>query len=312
MPNRLDRALPGSADTIPLVLVLENARFTRHSTDKEHRTMTNTAALPQVLHFTDPGLREQLEALPASTALIGIGTDGTAIAVDVDHAPHILVCTGTGTGTGTGGGSTTVLRTLAAQFLHQGVHALVLDGPLVAHLWTKELPTVTHRGSVAGIHDALVRLATELQRRLHLDAALDDAPRLMVVLDRADDTMRHLARYWETSRQKGDPKKSPAITALEDVLHAGRQARIHVLYNGRGSGGLAPAARDQFATVILARVSAGTWQRIAPIAGPAPKPSAHPGRVHVVQDGTAHQTQVLLMTDAEAADWLTATAAGEI
>ncbi|MFY4722205.1 hypothetical protein [Streptomyces sp. LaBMicrA B280] len=36
------------------------------------------------------------------------------------------------------------------------------------------------------------------------------------------------------------------------------------------------------------------------------------GRVHVVQDGDAHLAQVPLLTDAEAADWLTATAAGKI
>ncbi|MGW6395376.1 hypothetical protein ACWFR1_33880 [Streptomyces sp. NPDC055103] len=68
--------------------------------------------------------------------------------------------------------------------------------------------------------------------------------------------MRHLASYWENFRQKDDPKKPPAVTALEDALHAGHQARIHVLCNGRASG--APAAREQFATVILARVSTGT------------------------------------------------------
>ncbi|WP_058043892.1 hypothetical protein [Streptomyces roseifaciens] len=35
--------------------------------------MTNTTiALPTLLRLTDPGLREQLEALPASAALIGI------------------------------------------------------------------------------------------------------------------------------------------------------------------------------------------------------------------------------------------------
>ncbi|MEU1693645.1 hypothetical protein ABZ590_19815 [Streptomyces hirsutus] len=256
-----------------------------------------------MLRLTDPGLREQLEALPASAALIGVSTDGTAIAVDVDNAPHILVCTGTG------GGSTTILRTLTAQFLHQGAHALVLDATRISHLWAKELSTVTHRGNVAGIHDALVGLATELKRRTDLD----DVPRLMVVFDQTDDTLRHLARYWETFRQEGNLKKSPAITALEAVLYEGRQARIHVLYNGLASGGgLTPSAREQFATVILARVGTSIWQRLAPIAGPAPKRSAHPGRVHVVQDGTAHQTQALLLTDAEAADWLTATAAGEI
>lgn len=64
--------------------------------------------------------------------------------------------------------------------------------------------------------------------------------------------------------------------------------------------------------MILAWVSANTWQRPAPVAGPTPRLSAHPGRVHVVQEGTAHQTQALLLTDAEAADWLTATAAGDI
>ncbi|MFE8965063.1 hypothetical protein [Streptomyces iakyrus] len=56
---------------------------------------------------------------------------------------------------------------------------------------------MTHRGNVAGIHDTLVGLATELKRRIALDGDLDGVPRLMVVIDRADDTLRHLARYWE-------------------------------------------------------------------------------------------------------------------
>ncbi|MFI0141961.1 hypothetical protein [Streptomyces luteogriseus] len=73
-----------------------------------------------------------------------------------------------------------------------------------------------------------------------------------------------------------------------------------------------PGAREQFSTVILARVSPGMWQRLAPIVDPAPTSSLLSGRIHVVQDGDAHPAQVPLMTDAEAADWLTATAAGEI
>ncbi|MBH1938988.1 hypothetical protein I5Q34_32825 [Streptomyces sp. AV19] len=173
---------------------------------------------------------------------------------------------------------------------------------------------MTHRGSVAGIHDALVGLASELQRRTNLPTGdLDGVPRLIVVLDQADATLRQLSRYWETFRQKDDPKQSPGVAALEDVLYAGRQARIHVLCNGQAAGGgLSPAAREQFATVVLARFTANTWQRLAPMAGPVPKSSPLPGRAHVVQDGTAHPTQVLLMTDAEAADWLAATAAGDV
>lgn len=166
-----------------------------------------------MLSFSAPDLREQIEALPEGTALIGISTTGRAIAVDLDtESPHVLVCTASG------GGSTTMLRSLTAQFLHQGAHALVLDPKRISHLWAKALPTVTHRGNIAGIHDALVNLAAELERRLDLDGDLDDVPRLIVAVDAANSTLRQLARYWETFQQEDDPKTSPAIAALEEAL----------------------------------------------------------------------------------------------
>ncbi|MGW0291207.1 hypothetical protein [Streptomyces tuirus] len=114
-----------------------------------------------------------------------------------------------------------------------------------------------------------------------------------------------------TFRQKDDPKRSPAIAALEAVLDEGRAARIPVIYDGPATvgGRLIPGAREQFSTVILARVSVGMWQLLAPIVDPALKSVSLPGRVHVVQDGTGHVAQVPLMTDAEVADWLTATEA---
>ncbi|MER6103670.1 hypothetical protein ABT115_15430 [Streptomyces sp. NPDC001832] len=259
-------------------------------------------ALPKMLSFSAPDLREQIEALPEGTALIGISTDGRAIAVDLDvEAPHVLVCTASG------GGSTTMLRSLTAQFLHQGAHALVLDPKRIAHLWAKALPTVTHRGNIAGIHDALVGLGSELKRRLDLEGDLEDVPRLIVALDEANATLRQLARYWETVRQKDDPKTSPAITALEDALWAGRAARIHVIFDGRPHATvLGPETREQFATVILARFTADTWERLVPMAGPAPK-QRHPQRgcFHVVQQDSTHETQAVRMTDADVVNWLT-------
>ena len=53
------------------------------------------------------------------------------------------------------------------------------------------------------------------------------------------------------------------------------------------------------------------WQRLAPIAGPVSKNSALPGRAHVMEDGTGRPPQMLLLTDAEAADWLAAMGAEE-
>ncbi|MGQ7754908.1 hypothetical protein ACUN29_41905 (plasmid) [Streptomyces sp. WC2508] len=257
-----------------------------------------------MLSFYAPDLREQIEAMPEGTALIGISTTGQAITVDLDsESPHVLVCTASG------GGSTTVLRSLTAQFLHQGAHALVLDPKRISHLWAKALPTVTHRGNVAGIHDALLGLAAELKRRNALaDAdALADVPRLIVAMDSANATLSRLARYWETFRSQDDPKTSPAITALEDALWSGRAARVHVILDGTPrTSVLGAAAHELFATVILARVTADTWQRLAPLAGPAPKQRhKQRGRFHVVQHSEAHETQAIWMTDADVVNWLT-------
>ncbi|MFK0017072.1 hypothetical protein [Streptomyces sp. NPDC091027] len=263
--------------------------------------MTKTV-LPTMLSFSAPDLRERIEALPEGTALIGISTSGRAIAVDLDaESPHVLVCTGSG------GGSTTVLRSLTAQFLHQGAHALVLDPKRISHLWAKALPTVTHRGNVAGIHDALVGLGEELARRLTLtDAELDTTPRLIVSVDSAHSALRQLTRYWETFRNKDDPHTSLAVTALEAALWSGRAARVHVLLDGTpATSALGAAPHELFGTVVLARVSATTWQRLAPFTGPALKPSRHRGRGHVIQHGEMHETQAVWMTDADVVTWLT-------
>jgi hypothetical protein len=122
--------------------------------------MTKTT-LPDLIRLTDPGLREALDALPASTALIGVGIGGQPVAVDLDDAPHVLVST-----CGCGG-SSTILRTVTAQLLHHGAHALVLDIKWrISHPWAHQLPTVTYRASIADIHDALAGLAAELRRRI--------------------------------------------------------------------------------------------------------------------------------------------------
>lgn len=52
-------------------------------------------------------------------------------------------------------------------------------------------------------------------------------------------------------------------------------------------------------TVILGQVPTGTWQRLVPMAGHAPKDRAHSGGVHAVTGGTAHPTQMLDLADPE-------------
>ncbi|MFH9742680.1 hypothetical protein ACH4MA_33955 [Streptomyces roseolus] len=87
-----------------------------------------TSNLPEALRLSDPGVREQLQALSGSLVLIGLTTDGQPVCADLDaDSPHVLFCSATG------GGTTTVPRTLTAQFLHHGAHALVLDLKMMPH-----------------------------------------------------------------------------------------------------------------------------------------------------------------------------------
>ncbi|MFE4823170.1 hypothetical protein ACFRFU_43530 [Streptomyces sp. NPDC056704] len=171
------------------------------------------------------------------------------LTVDLNGAPHVLVSTCTG------GGSSTILRTLTAQLLHHGAHALVLDIKRISQPWARQLPTVTYRADVADIHDALVGLVDELRRRIDVaDRHGDDVGllRLVVVFESGDATLRKLARHWETVRRPGDPMVSPAFTALTDVLFAGAMVRMHVLFDGDPTlSVLGPEGREQFSTAIL-------------------------------------------------------------
>jgi hypothetical protein len=114
-------------------------------------------------------------------------------------------------------------------------------------------------------------------------------------------TLHNLARHWNTVRETDDPKTSPAVTTLGELLLAGRQARMNVLLADHLNRPLGPEARENVSTLVLGRVTTGTWKRLAPHLGTVPKGKTHPGRVHVVQGTTAHPTQVLFMSDAEAA-----------
>lgn len=272
-------------------------------------TKTTTTTTTTTLRLTDPVVREQLEALPASLVLIGLTPDGQPVCVDLDaDSPHVLV------GTGTGGGATTVLRTLAAQLLHHGSHALVLDLKRASHRWASGVPGVTYCREISDIHNALVGLRAELQHRLALieqRGDIDDLPRLTLVFEAADNTLRQLARYWDTIREKDDPKTSPAVDAFEYVLFAGPQARIHVLATSQLATGILGEGRENFSTKVMGRVTTRTWERLAPEIHPTPEPNTQPGHVHVVQGWNTQPTHVLLLTDDEAADWLAATAAGK-
>lgn len=181
--------------------------------------------------FKDPKTRELVAKAKESAPIIGFGAGGRIVSVDLDdQSPHILV------NASTGGGKSVTLRCIACQMLHHGSRVFVLDTKRISHPWARGLPGVTYCADIADIHDQLIALGMEGRRRTRVadDLGIDAdpkaiGPRLLILLEEVNATMKQLARYWEKVRESGDPKVSPAVDALNEILYMGRQLRMHVL-----------------------------------------------------------------------------------
>lgn len=257
-------------------------------------------------------VRELIEAAPESAPLIGLGHRDQPVSVDLDsESPHILISASTG------GGKSFTARTILAQILHNGGLALVLDIKQISHAWCgRGMPNVRYERDIEDIHNALVALRGELDRRNALvNAGADEygnvdhihlGPRLVVLLEEINATAQRLAAYWRKIKTKDEPNVSPAVEALADVLYMGRAVRVHVIALGqlltaRALGG--PELRECFGTRILARYTVNAWRMLLPEVWPMPRSSRHPGRVQVGLAGQARETQVVLVTPQEARDY---------
>ncbi|MFE9403999.1 pRL2-11 [Streptomyces sp. NPDC006530] len=311
LPRSLGFSREVVADLITQKLALEGVTFSWHP---EGRTpyvrVKKTRKPPAKALFKDPKTQELVAKAKESAPIIGFGAGGQIVSVDLDaESPHILV------NASTGGGKSVTLRCIACQMLHHGSLVFVLDTKRISHPWAHGIDGVTYCRDIADIHDQLIALGVEDRRRtrvadeLGIDADPKDiGPRLLILLEEVNATMKMLARYWEKTRESGDPKVSPAVDALNEILYMGRQLRMHVLLvsqsaTARALGG--PEAREQFSTRILAKYSVNAWRMLAPEVHPAPKSTKHRGRAQVVSGGTARETQILFFTEAEAREWAT-------
>ncbi|MGW1076039.1 pRL2-11 [Streptomyces sp. NPDC002537] len=297
------------AELIVKKLALEGVSFSWRYAGKAPYVLVKKALRPpDKLLFKDPDVRELVRRAPEPAPLIGLGSGDRTVAVNLDDdSPHVLVAAGTG------GGKSVILRTIASQLIRNGALTYILDFKRISHPWARGVPGVTYCRDIAEIHDALIHLGAEGRHRIHLADQLGDeadltqvGPRMAILLEEVNATMKQLARYWEKIRGRNDPKTSPAIDSLAEILFMGRQVRLHVLLvaqsaTARALGG--PEMRENFATRILARYTQNAWRMLAPEVHPAPKSTRHTGRAQVVLGGIAHETQILFMTHAEAHAW---------
>jgi hypothetical protein len=236
----------------------------------------------------------------------GIGKQGRTVATSLSgDSPHL------GLSMGSGAGKSVTARALLAQRLYRGDIGLILDYKMISHQWARDLPNVVIARRPHEIHRALLWLGNEVERRNEVALAGADidgnvhsvvGPRLIVVCEELNAMMSRLRKYWAQVRDSDDPKRSPAIDALDAASFMGRQVLVNIIYIGqrlsvKASGGDGDA-RENIGVIGFGRYSASNWKMLAGD-HPMPPKSLTPGRLQVVTD-RVRETQAVFMPAREA------------
>lgn len=220
--------------------------------------------------------------------------------VDLDDDSAHIAASG-----GSGSGKSVLAQLPAVQVLRRGGRVVILDRK-GSHRWAIGLAGVDYCSRPEQMHDALLKLAklADDRNQEHFDEGDDWRPeyRVLVICEELNATIGQLRKYWAQNREKGEPKASPAIDALGDILYMGRSALVNVLaiaqmLTAQAIGG--PGARENFAVRCLARYTKNAWQMLVPEAA-MPRPSRVRGRWQIVSAGEATEVQVCYLTRAQA------------
>lgn len=231
---------------------------------------------------------------------LGQGAGDVPVTISLrDDSPHLAVSAGSGAG------KSVLAQLLAVQVLARGGRVVILDRK-GSHRWALDLPGVDYCIKPEQMHDALIK-ASMLADKRNIDAlrepeGWDPGPRVLVICEELNATIAQLAAWWEDNREKGQPKRSPAIRALNDIAFMGRSAKVHLLaiaqmLTARAVGG--PEARENFGVRCLARYTVNAWKMLVPECG-MPKATRTLGRWQIVVAGAATETQVCYLTAAQA------------
>jgi hypothetical protein len=231
---------------------------------------------------------------------VGQAAGGEPVVISLkDDSPHIAVSAGSGAG------KSVLAQLLAVQVLRRGGQVLILDRK-GSHRWAIGLAGVDYCTKPAQMHEALIRAAATASERndlsFHEEEDWDCGPRVLVICEEMNATIGQLTNLWADIRAKGEPKKSPAVSALADLLFMGRSAKYNVLaiaqmLTARAIGG--PEARENFGIRCLARYTKNAWKMLVPEAA-MPRASRTLGRWQVVIGGQAIEVQVAYLTAKQA------------
>lgn len=253
---------------------------------------------PALVTFAD--IEPYLDALKEHEFIVGLRAGSRPVIISVDDdAPHIACSAGSGAG------KSELAKVFGVQVLSRGGDVLILDLK-GSHRWARGLPGVTYCIDPGDMHSALIGTAALAARRnrqsMEEPEGWDPGPRRLVIFEEMNATVAQLKAYWESVREKGDPKLSPAIQAFRDIMFMGRSGKVNLfgvaqMLTANTTGG--PESRENFGIRCLARYTANNWRMLAPEVA-MPRKSKTRGRWQFVVAGEATETQVVLLTQTEA------------
>lgn len=244
-------------------------------------------------------IRDAITRAAEDEFVLGLGTAGGPVVISLgDDSPHIAISAGSGAG------KSVLAQLIAAQVLSRGGTVFILDRK-GSHKWAIGMAGVTYCRKPEQMHEALVALGklADLRNEDAFDKpdGWDPGDRVLVICEELNATFAQLGDYWAEVRESGDPKLSPAIRGLREILFMGRSAKVNVvaiaqLLTARAIGG--PESRENFGVRCLARYTSNAWKMLVPEAA-MPRASRTLGRWQVVVGGVATETQVAYLTAAQ-------------
>lgn len=263
-----------------------------------HVTWTVRKRPPAKVGYAD--LAARLPMLAEWEFFLGLGVGGKPVVVSLnDDSPH-AACSA-----GSGAGKSVLAQAIAVQVLARGGRVVILDLK-GSHRWALGLAHVDYCTRPEQMHDALIRVAALADQRnmdaLHEPEDWDPGPRCFVIAEELNATFSRLKDYWAETRDKGEPKTSPAVKAFRSILFMGRAAKVNMfavaqMLSANTTGG--PESRENFGIRALARYTRNNWQMLVPEAA-MPRASRTLGRWQIVVGGVATECQVVYLTAAEA------------
>lgn len=252
--------------------------------EKVRVTIAGTPLPPEVV--TLDMLADAIEGSPLERPVIGWGPDGPVHIDYVQDSPHVALSAAAGLG------KTTLLRFLLAQRMAHGVGVIILDAKRWSHRWAHKLGSdrLQYWYRIADMHEALVALGAELDRRINCDESeLGTFRTVDVVVEEINSLIKMLTAYWRGERKRiineakalkeqdmdydeadlDPPMLSPAVASLQFAVNMGRELQIHVHVaaqrleaNVFGSNSGA-AVRQSFGLKLMARWDKALWKMLA-------------------------------------------------